>query len=157
MMNATIKFHIFFLFGLLLFGPAQTAHSRSWGQLRIANIAVTILADRKSDSAIRGQIPPGQWVKVDFMGNNWVAVFPKEATKRDEAFAQADLDTGLIPRRHDALFPSNQDVPASVLAFAACAVLTHQGMSGQAPNSDPWAVHDAWRVNSGSSFKVIWI
>lgn len=72
----------------------------------------------------------------------------------DEAFAQADLDTGLIPRRHDALFPSNQDVPASVLAFAACTVLTHQGMSGQAHSSDPWAVHDAWRLSGDYDQKV---
>ncbi len=66
----------------------------------------------------------------------------------DEAFAQADLDTGLIPRRHDALFPSNQDVPGSVLAFAACAVLSHQGMAQQTVNNpDPWAMHDGWRLS----------
>ncbi len=72
----------------------------------------------------------------------------------DEAFAQADLDTGLIPRRHDALFPRDQDVPASVLAFAACAVLTHQGMGAPSTNPDPWGVHDGWRLSGDYDQKV---
>ena len=69
----------------------------------------------------------------------------------DKAFATADLDTGLIDRRHDALFPSNGTVPASVLALAAAAMLQTQGYAGTggqsgAIPSDPWGVTDGWRV-----------
>src|SRR5690606_20387602 len=69
----------------------------------------------------------------------------------DEAFATADLDTGLIERRHDALFPSNGAVPAEVLALAATALLQTQGYAGtggpsaQTPR-DPWDIADGWRV-----------
>jgi len=69
----------------------------------------------------------------------------------DDAFASADLDTGLIARRHDALFPPAQPAPAHVLALAACAWLARQGLTdrlGQAaPAADPWDVADGWRVS----------
>ena len=68
----------------------------------------------------------------------------------DAAFAQADLDTGLIPRRHDALFPQAGAVPAAVLSLAACALLARQGVPGRdrspAPPADPWSARDGWRV-----------
>jgi membrane-bound lytic murein transglycosylase MltF len=64
------------------------AHGQNWGQLRTTRIPVTILADRHLDAAVTGQILPDQWVKVDFLGNNWVAVFAKEEHKRDESRAQ---------------------------------------------------------------------
>ena len=68
----------------------------------------------------------------------------------DAAFAQADLDTGLIPRRHDALFPQAGAVPAAVLSLAACALLARQGLPGRgrspAPPADPWSARDGWRV-----------
>lgn len=68
----------------------------------------------------------------------------------DAAFAQADLDTGLIPRRHDALFPQAGAVPAAVLSLAACALLARQGLPSRgrspAPPADPWSARDGWRV-----------
>ncbi len=66
----------------------SNAYGQRWGQLQTTRIPVTILADRHLDAPARGKILPGQWVKVDFFGNNWVAIFPKEATKRDESRAQ---------------------------------------------------------------------
>src|SRR5690606_39937301 len=39
----------------------------------------------------------------------------------DQAFASADLDTGLIERRHDALFPVADELADDVLALAATA------------------------------------
>ena len=69
----------------------------------------------------------------------------------DPAFAQADLDTGLIERRHTALFPPVQAVSAAVLALATAALLASRGLthSTRAANkvhADPWAQADGWRI-----------
>src|SRR5690606_24156818 len=69
----------------------------------------------------------------------------------DQAFAEADLDTGLIERRHDNLFPKSGGISDIVLALAAAATLQSQGylgaraLTGPAP-TDPWSVADGWRV-----------
>ncbi|NYT84522.1 acetyl/propionyl/methylcrotonyl-CoA carboxylase subunit alpha [Pollutimonas harenae] len=69
----------------------------------------------------------------------------------DESFAQADLDTGLIERQHDSLFPPAQPASDSTLALAIVAVLAHRGQlhsvrrQNKAP-VDPWARSDGWRV-----------
>ncbi|MFJ0672945.1 biotin carboxylase N-terminal domain-containing protein, partial [Bordetella bronchiseptica] len=47
---------------------------------------------------------------------------------RDEAFATADLDTGLIERRRATLLPEPQPAGADVLALASAAVLVRQGL-----------------------------
>jgi len=67
----------------------------------------------------------------------------------DASFATADLDTGLIARRHEALFPEAQPAPTEVLALAAASCLARQGwLNNDRPMSasDPWAVCDGWRV-----------
>jgi len=61
-------------------------------------------------------------------------------------FASADLDTGLIERHHDALFPPAQKTPVEVLALAAAALLTSEQHAGAAAN-DPWADTSGWRMN----------
>lgn len=70
----------------------------------------------------------------------------------DDAFAQADLDTGLIERRHDALFPPAADLPDRALALAAAALLQAQGYASSGGTqadtpADPWSVADGWRVS----------
>lgn len=77
----------------------------------------------------------------------------------DESFVSADLDTGLIERRHHALFPSDQPISLNILATAVAALLADQGISsgnsnGKATNIDPWSVNDSWRV-SGSVKRTI--
>ncbi|MDJ0665717.1 MAG: transglycosylase SLT domain-containing protein [Desulfobacterales bacterium] len=88
MMTVAPRLRLFFFWILLLLAVAANAEAQRWGQLRTASIPVTILAERHLDAAARGQILPGQWVKVDFLGHNWVAVFPKEENRRDESRAQ---------------------------------------------------------------------
>uniref|UniRef100_UPI003341C334 acetyl/propionyl/methylcrotonyl-CoA carboxylase subunit alpha n=1 Tax=Castellaniella defragrans TaxID=75697 RepID=UPI003341C334 len=69
----------------------------------------------------------------------------------DPAFATADLDTGLIEREHDRLFPPAQTVPDAVLALAAVAVLHADGLStptAQHGAADPWSCPDGWRLGS---------
>ncbi|MBV7538181.1 acetyl/propionyl/methylcrotonyl-CoA carboxylase subunit alpha [Duganella sp. sic0402] len=60
-----------------------------------------------------------------------------------QAFAGADLDTGLIERNHDTLFPAAQPAPATALALAAAALLGSEN-SGAA---DPWGQTSGWRMN----------
>lgn len=70
----------------------------------------------------------------------------------DPAFAASDLDTGLIERQHDSLFPPATALPDSTLALASAAVLAHQGLLNSslrrnAVHVDPWAQTDGWRLN----------
>jgi 3-methylcrotonyl-CoA carboxylase alpha subunit len=63
-----------------------------------------------------------------------------------QAFATADLDTGLIERNNATLFPAAGPAPAGVLALAAAALLAdEQGQSGRA--ADPWTQTHGWRMN----------
>ncbi|WP_323012013.1 acetyl/propionyl/methylcrotonyl-CoA carboxylase subunit alpha [Castellaniella sp.] len=76
------------------------------------------------------------------------------------AFVSADLDTGLIPREHDRLFPTPSATPDRVLALGAAAILCANGLSSANPGSgpsphsssvggqqaSPWQQVDGWRV-----------
>jgi 3-methylcrotonyl-CoA carboxylase alpha subunit len=59
------------------------------------------------------------------------------------AFAEADLDTGLIERERNALLPLPQPAGATDLALAAAAVL-----AVEPDGEDPWSVRDGWRVGA---------
>lgn len=58
-------------------------------------------------------------------------------------FAEADLDTGLIERHHDRLFPAVQPAPLAALALAAVSLTA----PGSASNDDPWSQRSGWRMN----------
>jgi len=61
-------------------------------------------------------------------------------------FATADLDTGLIERNNDTLFPPAQPASVKVLALAAAALLTTEREHVHA--TDPWAQMSGWRMNA---------
>jgi 3-methylcrotonyl-CoA carboxylase alpha subunit len=64
------------------------------------------------------------------------------------AFSTADLDTGLIERNGDSLFPQPKAAPAGALALAALALVEsekEQLASGGA--ADPWGQARGWRLN----------
>ncbi|MGN6701375.1 MAG: acetyl/propionyl/methylcrotonyl-CoA carboxylase subunit alpha, partial [Burkholderiaceae bacterium] len=66
----------------------------------------------------------------------------------DPAFADADLDTGLIERRRDALFPPPQPASPLLLALAAVSLLAPQTSQTLAAGwPDPWARSSGWRMN----------
>ncbi|HUH60682.1 MAG TPA: acetyl/propionyl/methylcrotonyl-CoA carboxylase subunit alpha [Candidimonas sp.] len=70
----------------------------------------------------------------------------------DPAFASADLDTGLIERQHDSLFPPATAINTCTLALAVAALLAKQGLAHSATRKntvhvDPWAQTDGWRLN----------
>jgi 3-methylcrotonyl-CoA carboxylase alpha subunit len=62
----------------------------------------------------------------------------------DEAFAQADLDTGLIERRRETLLPAPTPASRESLLLAAAAVLEQERETG---TQDPWAERNGWRVD----------
>ncbi len=72
------------------------------------------------------------------------------------AFASADLDTGLIERERNYLFPGAESPPAEVFATAALAELLRERRWAQQraqnspdPNS-PWHARDGWRINGAA-------
>jgi 3-methylcrotonyl-CoA carboxylase alpha subunit len=80
------------------------------------------------------------------------------------AFAGADLDTGLIERQQDFLFPESPEVPRDVILTATVAELlrereqaAQQGQRSGDPWS-PWNRRDGWRMNIAArrtvSFRV---
>ncbi|MBS0513441.1 MAG: acetyl/propionyl/methylcrotonyl-CoA carboxylase subunit alpha [Proteobacteria bacterium] len=70
------------------------------------------------------------------------------------AFANADLDTGLIEREKAYLFPEGETVPEDVWLVAALAELVREGQRAQeAARShrdplSPWHARDGWRLNA---------
>jgi 3-methylcrotonyl-CoA carboxylase alpha subunit len=67
-------------------------------------------------------------------------------------FSGADLDTGLIERHHDALFPAVLEVGMEVLALAAAALLQGESVghsrAAAGTHYDPWADSTGWRMNA---------
>jgi len=68
-----------------------------------------------------------------------------------DAFSNADLDTGLIERNHDALFPPARSVPVAAVALAAVSLIEEEkdksaAQSG-ANKGDPWGQALGWRMN----------
>ena len=63
-----------------------------------------------------------------------------------QAFSTADLDTGLIERHHDALFPALQPASTATLAMAA-ALLLSQESEHISDRNNPWAHTSGWRMN----------
>ncbi len=63
------------------------------------------------------------------------------------AFAQADLDTGLIEREHAALFGA----PPLPLPLVAAAVAAHAlALERAAEDADPWSRRDGWRLHGAA-------
>jgi 3-methylcrotonyl-CoA carboxylase alpha subunit len=69
------------------------------------------------------------------------------------AFANADLDTGLIEKSRDLLFPAEAVPPKNVFFIAAVAELLREQATALTKAShsgdpwSPWSSHDGWRLN----------
>jgi 3-methylcrotonyl-CoA carboxylase alpha subunit len=76
------------------------------------------------------------------------------------AFAGADLDTGLIERQKDFLFPAAQAVPRDALLVATVGELLweqHAAKQAAKTSGDPWSpwhARDGWRMNLSSARTV---
>jgi len=99
----------------------------------------------------------------------------------DDAFAQADLDTGLIERRRATLLPAPAPADEAALVCATAALLLRQAHEGadrrprgpgagggpsdaegdmrasSAQADSPWAAQDGWRINATYVRKLIWM
>ena len=65
------------------------------------------------------------------------------------AFSTADLDTGLIERHHDVLFPAPAPVSLPMLALACAAVLgSERAAAATTDAANPWAAHSGWRMHA---------
>jgi len=65
-----------------------------------------------------------------------------------DAFAHADLDTGLIERNAATLFPPAGPAPLAALALAAVALVSAETSASTSTNpADPWASTHGWRMN----------
>lgn len=67
------------------------------------------------------------------------------------AFSTADLDTGLIERNSDELFPPPKSAPVGALALAAVALIGAEKDASNAQSAnpaDPWGNAQGWRLNS---------
>ncbi|KAF3996874.1 acetyl/propionyl/methylcrotonyl-CoA carboxylase subunit alpha [Glaciimonas immobilis] len=64
-----------------------------------------------------------------------------------QPFSTADLDTGLIERHHDTLFPVAKPVDVAVLALATAALLASERRATDT-QINPWTDTNGWRLNS---------
>jgi 3-methylcrotonyl-CoA carboxylase alpha subunit len=68
------------------------------------------------------------------------------------AFASGDLDTGLIERERDFLFPATRETPDEAWLLAALAELEwEKRRATPAAVRSPWDAFDGWRLNSRAS------
>ncbi|HEY6006403.1 MAG TPA: biotin/lipoyl-containing protein, partial [Anaeromyxobacter sp.] len=79
----------------------------------------------------------GVATNVDFLGR--LATSP--------AFASADLDTALIEREGERLFPPRREAPGEVFLLAALAELLRERRSPARARA-PWDARDGWRLGS---------
>jgi 3-methylcrotonyl-CoA carboxylase alpha subunit len=76
-----------------------------------------------------------------------------------DAFAGADLDTGLIEHNRAVLFPPPAPAPLGVLALAAMAVIQGERGVGSTDNAnagDPWSAGDGWRMHERLQRTLEW-
>ena len=77
------------------------------------------------------------------------------------AFAHADLDTGLIEREREFLFPRAADAPDDAWLVAALATLLREEAHARAAAGtggdrwSPWRLQDGWRLNSRSERRLV--
>lgn len=73
------------------------------------------------------------------------------------AFSRGELDTGLIEREHDALFPPAAPASPRQIALATLALLLDETArnTATAPHS-PWARNDGWRLAGMAVRQVRW-
>lgn len=68
----------------------------------------------------------------------------------DESFASADLDTGLIERQYDSLFPAHKPANSQILALATATLLANEAHVNNLNSKDnnPWVNTNFWRVSN---------
>ncbi|MDH3318366.1 MAG: acetyl/propionyl/methylcrotonyl-CoA carboxylase subunit alpha [Betaproteobacteria bacterium] len=116
----------------------------AWGEDRPAALA-------RLAAALAGVEIVGVKTNVEFL----------ERVVRSRAFGSGDLDTGLIERSRNELFPPVQAASHELLAAAAMAELLEEADEGRARAAgsgdpySPWDSVDGWRLNQGSHHRFV--
>ncbi len=88
------------------------------------------------------------------------AAFLQKLVAEDSAFSRAELDTGLIEREHDVLFPPATKATPKQIALATLANLLDEAAApannDAADPYSPWSSHDGWRLAGSTSRLVRW-
>jgi 3-methylcrotonyl-CoA carboxylase alpha subunit len=93
--------------------------------------------------------------------NTNVAFLRRLAASR--AFSRAELDTGLIERNRDEIFPKRDEIGTDVLAAAAFAELAYEERTareraqGSGDPYSPWHRVDGWRLNEDSHHDFLFV
>lgn len=79
----------------------------------------------------------------------------------NDAFVNADLDTGLIEKNQETLFPPAQAVATKALAYVAASYLAKHGLKNSLATKnapvgyrDPWDSSDYWRLRQGEGTTI---
>jgi membrane-bound lytic murein transglycosylase MltF len=73
---------------ILVFLPAYAgAKAQSWGHLRTVHAPTAVMGARSIESDVQATLRPGDWFRIDFVGNSWAAVFDKHTARRKESLA----------------------------------------------------------------------
>ncbi len=116
-------------------------------------IAKLIVWDESREAALTGMLQALARYRVVGVANN-VEFLSRLVSC--PAFTAADLDTGLIEREHDFLFPASSEPPREAWLLCALAELQREEQAAAVaaradtdPHS-PWHLRDGWRVNSAA-------
>jgi 3-methylcrotonyl-CoA carboxylase alpha subunit len=121
-------------------------------------IAKLIVWDRDRPAALRRMQTALAAFEIAGLGTN-VDFLQRLVGSR--AFSTADLDTGLIERSRDELFPARGAVPDDVLALATAAELlrlcreAREAAIASADRWSPWASGDGWRLNQDNHHVLV--
>ena len=85
------------------------------------------------------------------------AGFLQRLVAEGSSFARAELDTGLIEREHDALFPpATLASPRRIALATLAALLDETARSDAADPHSPWMANDGWRSFGASPRTMRW-
>jgi 3-methylcrotonyl-CoA carboxylase alpha subunit len=109
-----------------------------------AMIAKLIAWDESRELAVAALGAALREVRIAGVANNVEFLSRLVATP---SFARADLDTALIEREGERLFPAHRETPRDAWLSAAVAELERERLAAPPPRS-PWDARDGWRLGS---------
>jgi len=79
-----------------ILGISSKVSAQPWGHLRTVSTPVPVMSARGMASDVRDILQPGDWVRVDLIGNNWAAVFDKHTATRKSALVMGYVYAPLL-------------------------------------------------------------
>jgi len=85
-----------------------TIPTSEWGTIMYPKANTNIRANRSAESKLEGQLKTDQPVKVDFLQDDWYAVFPMTQTERNEKKALGYVYASLLVDKLNATIPTSE-------------------------------------------------